>query len=322
MYNEQLAEVFYTLWKARRDYDDETAGALLQQLLENGWSEAQIEFYLAERNSEYARVSRQKEWTSRRNAVIISFLVAIPTMIISVAFQRMALSNDFFILAQLERWYGGIVVGALSSLAVNDYRLWLENDLRGKNLPVLESAKVLLVWKRQNWRQKASILLRPSLLRSKSERASYEESEMIAMWQRASAAWQLQGFLLLRFSQRGWRDFWKAVNVEKKLGPSQFFLALSLLCSLPVMLESVSAGISTAVAAYLLADVVVPLVSVANIYLPSLLSGVSTGQSSNVVAAVRVLVVTFFMALVVGLELYFQHLGLPRIKLINLLNLF
>jgi hypothetical protein len=318
MDNQQLKETFYGLWFARQRQDLETADALRQQLAEYGWTDTQIEFYLEERASEYARVSRQKEWTSRRNAVVVSFFVAIPTVIISVAFQRLALSNDFFILAQLERWYGGIVVGALSSLAVNDYRLWLENDLRSKNLSVFESAKVLLVWKRQNWRQKASILLRPSLLRSKSERASFDEGEMMAMWQRSSAAWQLQGYLLLRFSQRGWRDFWKAVKVEKNLGPSRFFLVLSLLCSLPVTLESVSAGISTTVVAYVLADVMVPLVSVANIYLPSLLSGVSTGQSSNVVAAVRVLVVTFFMALVVLLELYLEHLGLPRIKLIDL----
>lgn len=318
MNNEQLRETFYSLYLAQERQDAEVAEALRQQLAENGWSAQQIEFYLEERAAEYSRVSRQRELANRRNAVIVSFLVAIPTMIASVAFQRLAVNNDFFILAQLERWYGGIVIGALSSLAVNDYRLWLEADLRGKNLSTLESAKVLLVWSRQSWRQKASILLRPGLLRMRAEGTTTPESELAVMWQHSSAARQLQGYLLLRFSQRGWRDFWRAVRFEANLGPSRFFFVLSLLCSLPVMLESVSAGISTAVAAFLLAEVMVPLVSVANIYLPSLLSGISTGHSSNLVASVRVLVVTFFMASVVLLELYLQHIGIPRIRLTDL----
>jgi hypothetical protein len=319
MDNLQLKEAFYALWDAQQHQDIETADAVRSQLAENGWSQQQIEFYLEERAGEYTRASRQRERANRRNAVIVSFVVAIPTLIASVVFQRLALDNDFFILAQVERWYGGIVVGSLSSLAVGDYRVWLEADLSAKNLSTSESARMLLTWERQTWRQKVSILLRPGLLSIKSERLSINDSEMMAMWQRLPSSKQLQGFLLLRFGQRGWSDFWRAVDFEKNLGPSRFFLVLSLLCSVPVALESVSAGISAAIASYVLAEVMVPMISVSNIYFPSLLSGVSTGQSSNVVAATRVLVVTIFMAAVVLLELWFQHLGLPRIRLLDLI---
>jgi hypothetical protein len=316
MDNEQLKETFYGLWTAQQRQDSETADALRQQLAENGWSETQIEFYLEERASEYSRVSRQRELANRRNAVIVSFLVAIPTLIASVVFQRLALDNDFFVLAQVERWYGGIVIGSLSSLAVGDYRVWLEADLRAKNLSEAESAKVLLVWNRQTWQQKLNLLFRPGLLNVKAERLPTEDSEILAIWQRVSSSRHLQGFLLLRFSQRGWRDFWRAVKFEKNLGPSRFFLLLSLVCSIPVaLLESLSAGIGAAVAAFVLVEIMVPLVSVSSIYFPSLLLGVSTGQSSNVVAATRVLVVTVFMATVVLIEIYLQHLGVPRIRL-------
>jgi hypothetical protein len=317
--NQELKQVFQDLWRAIQAHDDEAEQALRVRLAQQGWFQEQmIMFVLEELAQDAMQASRQRERTSRRNAVTVSFLVAIPTLVVSVGFQKLALANDYFILAQLERWYGGIVVGALSSLAVSDYRVWLEADLTAKNLSTVDSAKMLRVWSRQRWQQKLEIFARPAILRSKAEHLAIVEGEALAMWQQTSSSKQLQGYLLLRLSQRGWSDFWEAVDFEKNLGPSRFFLVIAMFCAFLVSFDSLSAGISAGVAAYILAEWMVPFLSVSNIYFPTLLSGVDTGQSSNISAALRVLVVTGFMVAVVLLELWFQQLGLPRLRFLNL----
>ncbi|MGL5077221.1 MAG: hypothetical protein ACRDBG_15535, partial [Waterburya sp.] len=78
-------------------------------------------------------------------------------------------------------------------------------------------------------------------------------------------------------------------------------------------------GVTVAVAIYLQMDLVVPFASVANLFFPTLLAGVDTGQASNASPALRVIIVSLFMMLVLLLDIWLQQLGLPRVSLLDIL---
>jgi hypothetical protein len=298
---------------------DKRAGLIeVRQLRALGWTQEQIMFLLTlQRRGVRDNSMVDAERASRARAIIVSLLVALPTVIVSVGFKFLALREGYVVISELERWYGGIVIGALFSLTVGDYRVWLESALKNQRDRDRDHtiARAYLFWQ-ANGQLRYLFLLKPRELYCQLSGQPRGASPPLDKNQR------IQGFLVVKFAELGWGHFWNAVAFERNLGPSKFFALIALGCGLLAAAESITSGVLVGLTTYLQMTWLSPTIGVATIYLPSLIRGVDTAQSSNVAPAVRGIVTMLLFAACIVLDLCLQRLGLPKVGLINLLNLF
>jgi hypothetical protein len=337
----QLAQ----LWNAIDDKEDELTQQIRGQLQQN-WSDEQIDFLLEQQGKLAAQRERSTERTNRAQAIWVSIAASLPTIFGGIAFKWLTLTQSYIVTSEIERWFGGIVVGSLFSLAVFDYGNWC-NQKFSQQGEVREAYawRALRVWSALDWKTKARIVIKPQSLTRLVEIEIEEsvvrvnnnlrdvsiftklplltialESLKVEVPPTPSKARRLQGHLLLRFSERGWRDYWRSVRFEKELAPTRFFFVISVLCGCLAALDSVTGGGLVSIAIFVLLSSFLPMVSVATIYLPSLLGGVEPAQSANLAAAVRVLMTMFVLSGCVLVDLYLHSLGLIDIGLIDIMK--
>jgi hypothetical protein len=316
--NERTEELLAQLWNATQNSDAQAQAEVARLgLSELGWSEEQIEFLLEKYGRLVAQTETSAERASRARAIVISIVIALPTVLCSIGFKYLTISHSYFVISELERWFGGIVIGALSGLAVGDYRVWVEGLLKQPKHADrgLDISRAYALWLRLSLRTKLSCVVRPRSLATRLSRTPKRVEDLSVL---NTSSKRLQGYLLLRFSELGWQDFWNAVQFERNLGPSKFFLMIAVFCGLLAALESISSGVFVAAVSFAQMEWLLPTIGVAVVYLPSLVYGVDTAQSSNASVAVRVLTTMGLLATCVALDLYFQTLGLPKIGLLDL----
>jgi hypothetical protein len=289
---------------------------LLFLLRLEGWSKKQVEFLLRQPERKMTVSSPKdmvkRERASRSQTVIFAAEVTIPAIIVSSVFYIVTKDQGYPVTFQIERWFGGIVINSLATLAASDYRVFLESILvNPKYAETLKDPRIFLaleVWQNLGLAGKLAVLRRPKKLqaliaRRPSKRQPREE---------LGSAKTLQAFLLLAFANEGWAELKSGIAKERKLNPIPLFVLVSVVCGLLTALDSITAAPAVVVATFVQMQSINPAITIALMYLPTLTRGVNTGLVSIATGTVRVMVTSILLGLCVGADLAFQSSGLYK----------
>jgi hypothetical protein len=318
--NERIEIILGRLVAALERRDSNAAIAATRKLRAFGFSNTHIIFLVFLYRKFTARLDGQEvsttetERSSRVKAILWSGLYAVPTIIGAVILQWMTLTFGYLVIVQVERWFGGVILGALSGLAVGDYRVWLEGKREAKRL---QATRAYIFWKRQKLLRKLRYLVYPSTLTV--DLKAFEVKKKVAA-NTIKRSQLLQGYLVLRFSESGWTQFWEGVNFERgTLIPRKVFVAIAIGFALFAAVDSISAGVMVGFVCYFLMVRIMPFLNVGIIYFPTLLRGVDPGQSANASAALRVMTTMTLIGICLGIDIVLtKFFGLPKVGLLNL----
>jgi hypothetical protein len=317
--NERIEIILGRLVAALERRDERVAIAEVRNLRRLGFSREQIEFvvFLHRKSTgldvqEESMTETSTERSSRVKAILWSGLYAVPTIIGAGILQWIGVTFGYLVIVLIERWFGGVILGALSGLAVGDYRVWLEGK---RDTQRLQATRAYNFWTKQKLVRKVRYLVNPTNL--KVDLDAFEVKKRVETMSKKNQL--LQGYLVLRFSQGGWTQFIEGVNFERgNLTPRMVFVGIAIGVTFFAVVDTISAGIIVGIVLYLLMMRIMPFLNVAVIYIPTLLRGVDPGQSANASGALRVITTQVFLILCLLFDILLIKFGLPKVGLLDL----